>query len=223
MASLRNRLENARGLAAIIARLAGGYLRFVNWSVRWEVEGLDALRADLADGPVLLVMWHGRSLMGPVHWPVRDGQLTSLFASSAIGRVSGAMQRQFGLMPMEMRDGASNVANSRAILKRVREGVSIGMTGDGPLGPALVVQDAPLDWARAMQRPVWGYAFETSRGRHLKTWDDMWVPYPFGHGRVVFKRWDVEVPRKVEEEALEVLRAGMAQQLDGLVTNPNAN
>lgn len=214
MASLRNRLENSRMLAAILARLVGSYLRFVNWSVRWEIEGLDELRADLAEGPVLLVMWHGRSLMGPVHWPVRDGQLTSLFASSAIGRVSGAMQRQFGLMPMEMRDGASNVANSRAILKRVRDGVSIGMTGDGPLGPALVVQDAPLDWARAMGRPVWGYAFETSGGRHLKTWDSMWVPSPFGTGRVVFKRWDVEVPRKVEGNALEPLREGLKDLLD---------
>jgi len=200
MASLRKRLDRSPALAAIFARLVGGYLRFVNWSVRWEVDGLEELRADLAEGPVLLVMWHGRSLMGPVHWPVRNGQLTSLYASSAIGRVSGAMQRRFGLMPMEMSNRRSNVSASRAILKRVREGVSIGMTGDGPLGPALAVQDAPLDWARAMQRPVWGYAFETSRGRALSTWDGMWVPYPFGRGRVVFQKWDAEVARKVEGE-----------------------
>lgn len=217
MSKFRRRMENSKVLAAILAALAGTYLRFCHWSIRWEVDGLDALKDDLGRGPVLLVMWHGRSLMGPVHWPVKSGQLTSLFASSAIGRVSGAMQRQFGLRPMEMRDGASNVAASRAILQRVKEGVSIGMTGDGPLGPALEVKDAPIDWARAMQRPVWGYAFETSRGRNLSTWDSMWIPYPFGKGRIVFRKLDASIPRKASEEELAHYRKTMAAHLNSLL------
>ena len=195
---LRYRLEHSRALAWVLALLFGSYLRFCNWTTRWTVQGLDELKADLTEGPVLLVMWHERSMMGPVHWPVKHGQLSSLYASSPIGRVSGAMQRQFGLQPMEMADGQSNVAASREILKRVRAGVSIGMTGDGPLGPALEVQDAPLDWARAMQRPVYGYAFATRRHRLLKSWDKMMMPLPFTKGAVVFARWEHEVARKAE-------------------------
>jgi len=178
LSSFRKRLEHSRLLAGILAALVGCYLRLCNATTRWQVEGLDDLKADLAQGPVLLVMWHERSLMGPVHWPVKDGQLSSLYASSAIGRVSGAMQRQFGLQPMEMSNSQSNVTASRQILRRVREGVSIGMTGDGPLGPALAVKDAPLDWARAMQRPVYAYAFATKRHRRLNAWDRMMMPLP---------------------------------------------
>ena len=60
----------------------------------------------------------------------------------------------------------SNLAASRVILRRVREGVSIGMTGDGPLGPShIAVKDPPLDWARVMKRPVYAYAFATKRHR----------------------------------------------------------
>lgn len=214
MPTLRKRLDNSRLLASVLARLVGTYLRFCNRTTRWEIVGQDGIEADLADGPVLLVMWHERSLMGPVHWPVQAGQLTSLYAGSAIGRVSGAMQRQFGLKPMEMRNSASNVVASRAVLRRVRNGISIGMTGDGPLGPARTVKDAPLDWARAMQRPVWTYAFSTTRGRHLKTWDSMWIPYPFGRGKIVFTRWEADLARRAGDDQIAQAKGDLRRHLD---------
>lgn len=214
MHPLRRRLEHSPTLARILARLAGGYLRLCQRTIHWQIEGLDDLTADLAKGPVLLVMWHERSLMGPLHWPVAVGQLSSLYASSPIGRVSGAMQRQFGLRPMEMAEGQSNVGASRVVLRRVQEGVSIGMTGDGPLGPALQVKDAPLDWARAMQRPVWGYAFAARRHRRLNAWDRMIVPLPFTRGAVVFRRLQAAAPRKPTPEELAHLRGQMAELLD---------
>ena len=207
--SLRSRLQKSPVLAAIIARVIGTYLRFCHATTRWDITGVDGLARDLAKGPILLVMWHERSLMGPLHWPLRHGQLSSLHASSAIGRVSGAMQRQFGLRPMKMSDRKSNVAASRQVLQRVREGVSIGMTGDGPLGPALVVKDAPLDWARAMQQPVYTYAFATTRHWRLKAWDKMMVPLPFGRGAVTFNRWEADVPRKADLQTIARLRASL--------------
>ena len=90
---------------------------------------MDELRAALADGPVLLIMWHSRSVMGALHWPVADAPLSSLYDRSPIGRVSGALQRRVGLQPMEMSRKLSNRAASRTVLKRVKDGVSIGMTG----------------------------------------------------------------------------------------------
>ena len=226
MPSLRHRIEHSRMLARVLARLVGSYLRFCNVTTRWTVEGLDDLKADLATGPVLLVMWHERSMMGPVHWPVAAGQLSSLYASSPIGRVSGAMQRQFGLQPMEMKDGASNVTASRQILRRVRDGISIGMTGDGPLGPALQVKDAPLDWARAMQRPVWGYAFAVKRHRRLKAWDRMIMPLPFSRGALVFEKWDQIPARKDQNDPFRVpmsdLLDRVAARADTLGDGPNS-
>ncbi len=217
MPSLRRRLEHSPAAAGALARLAGSYLWLCNRTIRWEVEGLEELKADLAEGPVLLVMWHCRLLMAPYHWPLSSGQLTSLYARSPVGRVAGALHRQMGYTPMEMSDHSSNIAQSRAILKRVKEGASIGLTADGPTGPAFEVKDAPLEWARVMQRPVWCYSFETSRGRQLDSWDDMWLPKPFGSGRAVFRRWDAEVPRKVDAGALEGLRDGLKARLDGLL------
>ena len=110
---------------------------------------------------------------------------------------------------MEMVDGKSNRAASRMILKRVHDGVSIGMTGDGPLGPALELKDAPLDWARATGLPVFCYAFSTTKGKRLGSWDKMLVPKPFARGAYVFARFAQKVPDKLDTENREALRSDL--------------
>lgn len=212
--SLRKRIESSEFLAAGIAALAGRYLAFCDRTTKWQVDGLDELTTALKDGPVLLVMWHSRSVMGALHWPVDVAPLSSLHDRSPVGRVSGALQRRVGLQPMEMARKRSNRAASRAVLKRVQDGVSIGMTGDGPVGPALAVKDAPLDWARATGLPIFSYAFSTTKGRRLNSWDQMLVPRPFGKGAYVFRQMDGTAPRKPDPQQLAALR----DQLDQLLT-----
>ena len=217
MKRLRQRLENSRALAELLAFCVGSYLRLVNRTTRWQVEGRDELRRDLAQGPVLLIVWHQRLLMGPLHWPVREGPLSSLYDASPIGRVSGAMQRQFGLQAMKMAGDASNVAASREVLRRVRSGISVGITGDGPLGPAFVLKDSALDWARAMGCPVYSYAFSHSRQRKLGTWDSMILPRLFGRGRYVFRRWPETPARRPDPDELDRLRRSLSDFLDETV------
>ena len=219
---LRRRIENSERLAAFLAWIAGSYLAFCDRTTRWQVAGQDDLEAALRDGPVLLVMWHERSIMGALHWPVKAGPLSSLYANSPIGRVSGALQKRVGLQAMRMHDGASNIAASRQVLKRVREGVSIGMTGDGPLGPALELKDAPLEWARVTGMPVFAYAFATTKGRRLDSWDRMLVPKPWGQGAKVFARFGGELPRKTDPAGTEALRADLAGFLNEVTRHADA-
>ena len=212
--SLRKRIEKSEFLATVLAGIVGRYLAFCNRTTRWDVHGLDELRTALADGPVLLIMWHSRSVMGALHWPVGDGPLSSLYDKSPIGRVSGALQRRVGLQPIEMSRKLSNRAASRTVLKRVKEDVSIGMTGDGPLGPALEIKDAPIDWARTTGMPVFCYAFSTAKGRRLQSWDQMLVPRPFGQGAYVFRRLPEGVPRKMDAAALSDLRGRLREEMN---------
>jgi len=214
--SLRSRIEQSEGLATVLARLAGAYLGFCDRTIRWQTEGLDELAEAVAQGPVVIVMWHERSIMAALHWPFRDHALSSLYAKSPIGRVSGALQRSRGLQAIEMSDKTTNIAASRMILKRVKAGVSVGLTGDGPLGPARVMQDAPLDWARVTGVPVFGYAFATSRGRQLSTWDRMRLPYPWGRGARAYARFSRPLSRKMRPEELEAWRADFAAFLTTL-------
>ncbi|MFU8825183.1 lysophospholipid acyltransferase family protein [Yoonia sp.] len=212
--SLRQKIEQSERLADVLAWFAGAYLALCNRTTRWHIEGRDDLRAAIDKGPILILMWHERSVLGALHWPATNGPLSSLYDSSPIGRVSGALQRRAGLQSMQMSRKTSNLAASRIVLKRVREGVSIGMTGDGPLGPARQMKDAPIEWARVTGMPVFCYAFATSRGRRLKTWDKMVLPRMFGQGAIVFARFDKDIPRKMPEAAQDALREDLRVFMD---------
>lgn len=214
MSPLRRRIEKSALLARILATLIAWYLRFCIATSKWEVQGQATLEKDMADGPVLCALWHGRLLMIAPHWPRQFGSLSCLHDTAPVGRAAGALQAYFGLQPIEMSAKRSNVAASRIVMRRAREGVSIGITADGPIGPGFEVQDAPLEWARIMQRPVYGYAFAVKRHRTLKTWDDMMLPLPFSQGSVVFDRLDVTVPRKATPSEIEAGRTAMKAELD---------
>lgn len=212
--NLRKRIESSDLLAGLLGRLVAGYLRLCNRTTRWTHTGYDDLRAALANGPVIIILWHEFSLMAPVHWPVQHGQLSSLRDTSPIGMVSGAVQARFGLDPVAMSAKMANRAASREILRRVQQGKSIGLTGDGPLGPVHVVKDAALDWARATGCPVFVYAYATLRHWRLKTWDRMVLPLPFTRGVSVYQRWDTDVPRRADAAVIADLRADLKQALD---------
>jgi len=212
--SLRKRLENSEWLAAIIGRVVGAYLWACTKSTSWRCEGLDDLQTALADGPVLVLTWHSRSAMGSMHWPKDVAHLSALHNNSPIGRVTGAMQRASGLKPIKMSDKMSNIAASRAILKSVKSGVSMALTGDGPKGPARVLKDAPLEWARVTGIPIFCYAFSTTRGKRMNSWDQMLLPKMFGKGAYVFSRFDRDIPRKMDDAGSAAMRDAMQSWMD---------
>lgn len=212
--SLRKRLENSEWLAEITGRVIGGYLSLCTKTTTWDYEGLDALKAALSEGPVLVMTWHSRSAMGSMHWPSDVAPLAALHNTSPIGRVTGAMQRASGLQPIRMSHNMSNIAASRAILKSVKGGMSMALTGDGPKGPPRKLKDAPLEWARVTGIPIFCYAFSTTRGRRIKSWDTMLLPKTFGKGACIFRQFDQQVPRKLDDDGREKLRQDVQRFMD---------
>ena len=195
--SLRRRIEKSKWLSGAIGGLLSRYLALCNRTTDWQIEGLDDMKDALSEGPILLMMWHSRMAMGAPHWPSDHAPVTSLHHRSPLGRISGVMQRYEGLTPFEMSATRSNLVASRAVMKRFHQGISIVMTGDGPVGPAHKLQDAPWDWASRMGAPVFAYAFSTTRGHRFNSWDRLLLPYPNGRGAQVFARFDAPIPRKL--------------------------
>ena len=101
--------------------------------------------------------------------------------------MGAAVQRIFGLIAVEMRSRRPERAALRAVLAHAREGRSLGIAVDGPRGPARDVRAAATDWAERLDRPIYGYAFATSRMRFLGTWDMQAIPLPFARGYVIFR------------------------------------
>jgi len=213
---LRRRVESSDWLAERLGRALTAYLRRVQRTTDWQTEGLDELREDLCKGPVLYLMWHQRSLMGPFHWPHDAGELLSLHDPSPIGRVGGVVQRRAGLRPVGMGSAKGKAAAAREVLRLVRSGCSIGIAVDGPTGPARHVRDAALEWARATQCPVHVYAFATRRKSVLGTWDSMILPKAGGKGALVFRKLPVRLARKTDAAERDAIRQTFRTELDAV-------
>ena len=203
-------------VAGLLGRLIASWVRLCHATTRWERRGDAELLQALAQGPVILILWHESSMMGPRHWPIRAGRLSTLRDTSPIGMVSGAVQTRFGLEPVAMSGKGANRSASRAVLRRLQEGSSIGMTGDGPLGPARVMKAAPLEWARATGVPVFLYAFAMHRQRRIGSWDRMVMPLPYTRGVSVYRRWDAAVPRRADAAEVARLVTELGQALDSV-------
>jgi lysophospholipid acyltransferase (LPLAT)-like uncharacterized protein len=220
--TFRKRLENSKLLERGLSWLLAGYLRFCLATTRWQSEGLDELRAALGQGPIILVLWHSRLLFGPVHWPRETAALSTLRDPSPAGRLSAATQTRFGMDPFEMHDQKSNRAASRAILRRFGQGISLGLTADGPLGPARQMKSAPVEWARATGHPVFFYAFSVARHRRLSTWDAMMIPLPFTKGAFVYRRWNGAVERRADSAQIAQSQLELERALDAVQGDADA-
>ena len=217
--NFRRRLENSDILAALLSSVLANYLRLCFATTRWKTHGLDDLAADLRDGPIVLVLWHSRLLFGPSAWPRRLSRVFTLRDPSPAGRLSSETQTRLGMEPVNMQPNASNFAASRRILSVIRDGHSLGMTADGPLGPAQMAKRAPVEWARATGRPVYVFAWSARRSIHLKTWDRLVLPLPFTRGSYGFQRWKTVVPHKVAPEHYQQLQNGLTDVLNQITTD----
>lgn len=220
--TLRRRLENSRILEFLLSGLLAAHLKLCLTTTRWETRGTDELAEALRSGPVLLVLWHSRTMVAPIHWPHRLAKFTTLHDTSPVARLAGATQKWFGVTPIAMAHKSTNTGGSRQILRNFKAGNSVGMAADGPRGPAREMKDAPLEWARVTGAPVFFYAFSMRRHKRLSSWDRMMLPLPFTRGSYVYRRWAAAVPRKMDKPERTHLRLEMASALDAVQAEADA-
>jgi len=198
----------------LASRFIATYIHLCKATTRWTKIGWDEVRDAAAVQPIIIVFWHSRSVLGPSDWPNPDVPLIGLYVTNRDGRISAGMLALMGLVPLGMAADESNRSMSMRVLRRVRKGNCMGLTADGPRGPARVLGDAPLEWARITGCPIYVYANSVRRQRRLPGWDRLLFPFPFNRGASVFRKWDCAVPRTASPEKLQEYRASLTDALD---------
>jgi len=213
--SLKKRIANSAWLNRRVVGLCAAYLRLCHATIRWDRQGFEDLREALSGGaPVIMLLWHERIALTPWMFDFEAGRICSLTSDARAGRLAGQIQAAFGFETVAMRSRKSNLSLSREVVKKMRSGVSIGIAGDGPRGPRREMKTVPLEWSRATGAPIFLVTFAATRMHDLNTWDKMRLTLPFGRGIIRMKRWETEVPRRLQPSELEVLR----QRLEGDLT-----
>jgi lysophospholipid acyltransferase (LPLAT)-like uncharacterized protein len=176
------RLLRSSRLRRLVCWVIHLYIRLVYATSRWTVEGGDVPRRLRERGnSFILAFWHGRLLMIPMAWQ-RLAPMHMLISAHRDGRIIADAVTYFGVHSIAGSSRRGGTAALRMMLKRLEAGECIGMTPDGPRGPAMHAKSGIVNVARLGRVPIVPIAFASSRRRVLHSWDRFHLALPFGRG-----------------------------------------
>lgn len=215
--SLRKKIADSKAFSRVLTALFAFYIRFAHRTSRWQRLGFGPMdEAVRAGEPVIVAIWHQRLMMAPYIFDMSLGPICTLTSAARAGRMVGVLQRRFGFETVPMSSHKRHVALSREVLRRMRNGISVGIAADGPRGPARVSSSVPLIWARSSGKRVFAVSFSANRVVEFPTWDRMWLPAPFSRGVFMCREWTGTVPRKANDAEIERLRRELEAVLDAV-------
>ncbi|WP_291729384.1 DUF374 domain-containing protein [Leisingera sp. F5] len=213
--SLRKKIADSPRVNRAIEGLFAAYVRFAFRTSRWTRSGFDDMDACVRRGePVIFVLWHQRLIMAPYLFDTSLGRICALTSSARAGRLAGQILVRLGFETIPMSSHKRHVALSREVLRRTRDGCSIGIAADGPRGPARISSTVPVVWARMTGCRVFTVAFAEKKVIELPTWDRQMLPLPFSRGVLMCQEWTDEVPKKPTGSEAENLRLSLEASLE---------
>jgi lysophospholipid acyltransferase (LPLAT)-like uncharacterized protein len=197
----------------LLCRMIAAYIRLVASTSRFETIG-GAVPAALWDEgrPFILAFWHGRLLMAPMAW--REGvSMNMLISAHGDGRIIADAISHFGLGTITGSSSRGGTGALRAMLKALGAGQNIGVTPDGPRGPAMRASAGIVAAARLSRAPILPLSFATSRRRILGSWDRFHLALPFSRGTFIWGE-ALDVPREADAAGLEAARLTLETRLN---------
>lgn len=221
--TLRQRIASSPALNRAAARLFRLWLTLVYRTSRREADGWDTVSRLIAQhGAVIIVCWHQRIMLTPWMFDLDQAPCRSLTSAGRAGRLVGWMHRAFGYGTVPMPKGVMGAAEMREVLRGLKAGISIGISPDGPRGPARVAKITPIQWARTAQVPVVVFTFSTTRFWPWRTWDRLMFPLPFGRVAMLWRVWDRAVPPRFSEDEGAALAADLGAFMDAVTAEADA-
>jgi lysophospholipid acyltransferase (LPLAT)-like uncharacterized protein len=204
--SRRKRVE-----AAAIAAVGYPLIGMLGRTWRWRVTGFEHFTGIFASGrfPVM-AFWHGRIL--PALYYFRRRGIVVITSDNFDGEWMAKIIHRFGYMTAR---GSTSRNAARAALRakrRMEEGRPVGLTVDGPRGPAHVAQPGALWLAKVTGNPVLPFHLEAASHWTAPSWDASQIPLPFSRIAVVVGE-PLWVPGDADAAGLEAKRV----ELEGIL------
>lgn len=202
-------------------KLVGGfayyYLKFVGLTTRWKsVTGVKETYEALDKyGSIIVIGWHGRTLIMPYFWN-KSSTLNALVSPHRDGRIIVNILKRFGIGHISGSSNKNSTEAALGLMENLRNGNSIAIIPDGPLGPSMQLGMSPLFYAQKSGKPIVGITYSISGSFVVsKSWDNMLVPLPFHKGMYAITK-PFFVPKDADKEQLEVYRQQLENDLNEL-------
>lgn len=195
--------------------LLAAYIRLVHVTSRWTIFGAETPdRLAAARKPFIIAFWHGRMLMLPMMW-ARRAPLNMLISGHRDGRIIAGAVAHFGIGWIEGSSAQGGSAALRAMVRHIRAGASVGITPDGPYGPAMRASAGIVTAARLCRAPIVPMTYATSRRRIVASWDRFHLALPLSRGVFCWGE-AIEVPHHLEDDDVEQWRRLVEERMNAL-------
>ena len=204
----------------LVSRLGPPLLRALGASLRFEIHGMDRVRALHERGiRVIYAFWHGRMIL-PAYTHRGEG-IAILVSRHADGEIISRIVERLGFHPIR---GSTTRGGGPGLLEMVRaaeEGRDLAFTPDGPRGPRFVVQPGVVYAAQKTSLPIIPAGIAAGRAWILGSWDAFQLPKPFSRACIVCGE-PISVPRELSREDLEAVRRRVEEAIRRLTGEAEA-
>ncbi len=169
----------------LVPYLVYTYVTFVGWTTRQRV-----LRADIpekvhaAGERFIYAFWHQRQVF--FTWSHRGVSAAVLVSRSADGEMIARTMELSGIDAVRGSSSRGGAAAAREMVEILRSGRDVGITPDGPRGPAREVKEGAVRVAQLAGMPIVPIANALSNKLEVRSWDRFQVPLPFGRSVVIY-------------------------------------
>lgn len=181
---------------------------------RWRTAGDEHRQAIFARGHLpVMALWHGRILPSVIYF--RHQNITVITSDNFDGEWTARIIHRFGYTTAR---GSTSRNAARAALKAKRamaQGHPVGITVDGPRGPARVAQPGAVWLARATGNPIMPFHAEAASAWTTSSWDATQIPRPFSRIAMVMGEPFYVAP-DADEAAMERARVELEHRLNAL-------
>jgi lysophospholipid acyltransferase (LPLAT)-like uncharacterized protein len=173
----------------------------VRWwgrSIRFEISAEDRRNLSWGERPVAFALWHNRLFITPeiVRYFRPHRPMHALVSASRDGAWLEAFFNGLGMRTVRGSSNRLGREAAAALVGVLRSGDDVGITPDGPRGPAYVIKPGALIVARRAQVPVMLFGAEFLCAWRLRSWDGFYLPLPWSRVRL----WCEQVlPEELDE------------------------
>lgn len=206
--------RSKRWQAAAIGALGYPALGALGRTWRWRVEGEEHFAGILASGhyPVM-ALWHGRILPSVFYFRHRD--VVVITSDNFDGEWTAKIIHRLGYTTARGSTSRNAVRAALKAKRRMEEGHPVGITVDGPRGPAMVAQPGAVWMAKVTGNPILPFHVESSSYWTAPSWDASQIPYPFSRIAMVMGE-PFFVPAGADDVQLEAARVELEHRLNAL-------
>ena len=184
------------------------FLKFLLWTCKFKITGIETLIELSGKSPCILMLWHNRIALAPEILTRFTKDLTfAAFVSKSRDGEPLALLVQSYKVGKTIRVGHHTRFDAlKTLINHLKNKNDIVVvTPDGPRGPKYELKPGVAAAAKASNASIIPFSWTASNYWTLRTWDGFMIPKPFSTIHAVFEQ-PITLDNESIEEALPILK-----------------